>query len=637
MIRRSLFLLFALPGLVALPACPRRAPRAPSPASPELPGDAAPLLPELPPPEVERLVEALGTPAGGNAAERLARSTPAAFPVMKRILLAAPRPTTERLLRVLARHVHVEARDVIRAFALESEETWRRRLALETLLSVADETPLAFLRPLGPLLGPRNDPAVRLAVLALLEKRPVPFLRRRLLLLLSDPAEEIRRASLRALRVLVEQDEATAARLAGRIEDVKPPAARLALARALSRVEGKASRTTLEELLGAGDPAVRRETVRALREQTPARPAPPALYALLLDDDPGVFEETLAFFHERGGMADLIGIASLLARPRARGERRQRLGDLLDRLAGTDVGPDEQAFREAALAWMSETARASRPSGKPSVVRSEPPAPRPAPPPFPWKTVAPAGALALLALAGLVALEARRRASSGHAPTAQAERRPGGAPPTRSVSGRVGKWLFDHRILVLFPWFLPPLLLFEAGRLPDLPWRLCIYGLVALGAVFRVGCTGFRTWAYRSSGERHLMTAGPYAFARHPIYVANLLLALPVFLAVNLLPLTAAFAVWFAGVHFVIVVREDEVLHWRYGKAWETYAAKVRRFLPRFRPVADRRGSFSWEPILKGMEVPKAVAILVLYPLVFEVLPGAWDGAAAWMRGWLGL
>ena len=133
------------------------------------------------------------------------------------------------------------------------------------------------------------------------------------------------------------------------------------------------------------------------------------------------------------------------------------------------------------------------------------------------------------------------------------------------------------------------------------------------------------------------MTAGPYSVARHPIYAANFLLALPLFLAVNLWPLTAAFALWFFLTHLAIIIREDEVLQERYGEEWTSYAAEVRRIVPRIVPFARRRGDFSWEPIVKGMELFKAAAILALLPLALEVGSPWWDRAAEGARRLLGL
>jgi len=194
---------------------------------------------------------------------------------------------------------------------------------------------------------------------------------------------------------------------------------------------------------------------------------------------------------------------------------------------------------------------------------------------------------------------------------------------------QVGKWVFAHRILLLLPWFLPLIILFEPARLPSLPVRLVLYAMILAGAAIRIWSTGYRTWSFDASGERHLMTAGPYAFVRHPIYIANLLLALPEFLAVGIWPLTAAFAAWYIATHLAIAVREDDALRMRYGDTWVRYAADVRAFVPRIRRYRDPRGEFRWEPVLKGMEPFKMAMILAGLALCMEAFPSLLHSATS--------
>ncbi|MBN1422839.1 MAG: hypothetical protein JXP34_28945 [Planctomycetes bacterium] len=194
---------------------------------------------------------------------------------------------------------------------------------------------------------------------------------------------------------------------------------------------------------------------------------------------------------------------------------------------------------------------------------------------------------------------------------------------------QIGKWVFAHRVPLLLPWFLPLIVLFHPARMPGLPARLGIYAMILCGGAIRIWSTGYRTWSFDASGERHLMTAGPYSFVRHPIYIANLLLALSGFFAVGVWPLTVAFAVWYIATHLAVVVREDDALRIRYGDEWVRYAAEVRALVPRIRPYRDPRGEFRWEPILKGMEPFKVAIILAAVILWMEVFPSAFHDAAS--------
>ncbi len=187
-----------------------------------------------------------------------------------------------------------------------------------------------------------------------------------------------------------------------------------------------------------------------------------------------------------------------------------------------------------------------------------------------------------------------------------------------SGPARAGKFIYGHRIIFLLPFLLPPLFLLNNPNPLPLWVRLASYALGLSGIALRLYCTGFRTWAHKSSGQRHLMTAGPYALVRHPLYAANLLIFLPLFIASGVWWLTAVFAAWFIVTHWLIMTREDEVLSARYGAEWEDYARKVRRWIPRLSRFSPRRGEFSFEPVLKGRE-PLHLALWTAFFLCLEL------------------
>lgn len=87
--------------------------------------------------------------------------------------------------------------------------------------------------------------------------------------------------------------------------------------------------------------------------------------------------------------------------------------------------------------------------------------------------------------------------------------------------------------------------------------------------------------AARTRRDHELVTWGPFATIRHPIYTG--LFAL-------LLAFALAFGHWrglilalplFAWGTWIRVQAEEHVLHVRFGREYEAYAARVKRFLPR--------------------------------------------------------
>ncbi len=188
-----------------------------------------------------------------------------------------------------------------------------------------------------------------------------------------------------------------------------------------------------------------------------------------------------------------------------------------------------------------------------------------------------------------------------------------------SGAGRTGQIIYRHRAASLLPLLLAPVFLLNNPDFPPVWFRILAYAAGGMGMAMRVLCTGYRTWAHKSSGQRHLMTAGPYGRMRHPLYAANFLVFLPLFLLANVWWLTAIFVAWFAVLHLAIVRREEEVLDARYGAEWSAYSAAVRRWIPRIRPYEPAQGGFSIEPIIKGRE-PVHLALWAGFFICHEIL-----------------
>lgn len=113
---------------------------------------------------------------------------------------------------------------------------------------------------------------------------------------------------------------------------------------------------------------------------------------------------------------------------------------------------------------------------------------------------------------------------------------------------------------------------------PDEPLRLAAGGgllLVGLGLV---------TWAVLAVRQEDvdapttLVTAGPYRYSRHPMYVGWTGLCLGVAVLANAAWPLAFFPVVAVAVH-VVVRREERELEAQFDEAYRTYARDVRRYL----------------------------------------------------------
>lgn len=145
-------------------------------------------------------------------------------------------------------------------------------------------------------------------------------------------------------------------------------------------------------------------------------------------------------------------------------------------------------------------------------------------------------------------------------------------------------------IFMLVVWLAAPQKMrWSSLPLPDwLRWTGTAVGVISVVGLLWI----HRALGQNFSGNLHvqtdhqLVTAGPYRWVRHPMYVVFYGLALAFFL------LTAN---WFIGLSWFVVLtlvmlsrvrREETVMLERFGDRYREYAARTGRFLPRLR---DRR------------------------------------------------
>jgi len=102
--------------------------------------------------------------------------------------------------------------------------------------------------------------------------------------------------------------------------------------------------------------------------------------------------------------------------------------------------------------------------------------------------------------------------------------------------------------------------------------------LIVLGA-------GIAGWAVVEAGEmdisspHELVTTGPYAYSRNPMYVGWSLIYLGIAFVVNSLWLLALFPAVMLYSHFVDIRREEIELEREFGADYKEYRDRVRRYL----------------------------------------------------------
>jgi len=157
-----------------------------------------------------------------------------------------------------------------------------------------------------------------------------------------------------------------------------------------------------------------------------------------------------------------------------------------------------------------------------------------------------------------------------------------------STEHSIRTWMFTYRSYTPLP-FLVAMVIFARPTLLS----LCIgLAVILLGEAIRfwgVSIAGSETRTTGRVGGTYLITTGPFAFVRNPLYVGNILLYSGVgIMSMSLFPwLQLGALAWFILQYTMIVLQEEAYLAERFGEAYATYRRNVHRFLPRLTPYRD--------------------------------------------------
>jgi protein-S-isoprenylcysteine O-methyltransferase Ste14 len=75
-----------------------------------------------------------------------------------------------------------------------------------------------------------------------------------------------------------------------------------------------------------------------------------------------------------------------------------------------------------------------------------------------------------------------------------------------------------------------------------------------------------------------IVTSGPYAYSRNPLYIAIGLLFAAIALACNSAAMLAMIPPWYLIMHFGVVLREERYLAAKFGATYTAYQRQVRRW-----------------------------------------------------------
>jgi protein-S-isoprenylcysteine O-methyltransferase Ste14 len=138
--------------------------------------------------------------------------------------------------------------------------------------------------------------------------------------------------------------------------------------------------------------------------------------------------------------------------------------------------------------------------------------------------------------------------------------------------------------------YTPIPLILVALIFADPSWTTFFTGLAVMlsGEAVRfwgVAHAGSATRTTATAGGGELITSGPFAYVRNPLYVGNFFIGLGVMIMYwAWMPWMAVIYIVLFGIQYTLIVRlEEEYLQGQFKESYEPYCRKVGRWIPRLR------------------------------------------------------
>jgi protein-S-isoprenylcysteine O-methyltransferase Ste14 len=167
---------------------------------------------------------------------------------------------------------------------------------------------------------------------------------------------------------------------------------------------------------------------------------------------------------------------------------------------------------------------------------------------------------------------------------------------------RLGGWLFRQRTWLPLPLAAALIVIPAADSGPAGPFWIAGLALILAGEGLRLWSVHHIGAISRTRSDRlgPLVSTGPFARVRNPLYLGNIALWAGFTLTAGLLWLAPLVIVLLAGEYHAIVRWEEELLAARLGESYRDYIRRVPRWLPWWSgpAVSASTATFSWRQTL---------------------------------------
>jgi len=166
-----------------------------------------------------------------------------------------------------------------------------------------------------------------------------------------------------------------------------------------------------------------------------------------------------------------------------------------------------------------------------------------------------------------------------------------------------------------------------------LPFSVLACALVPIlaGEAVRLHAVGYAGKRTRTRGTKvkELVTAGPFAHVRNPLYIGNFLLALGLIVLSRVSWLFWVFPVLFFLQYAAIIAWEERILTNQFGNEYREYVSRVPRWIPRMKP-ADPQSSHEHSSKVAWQSERDSLRALVVLFVVIILKHIFWSDVLSW-------
>ena len=178
---------------------------------------------------------------------------------------------------------------------------------------------------------------------------------------------------------------------------------------------------------------------------------------------------------------------------------------------------------------------------------------------------------------------------------------------------KLGAFLFPYRGMI---WGIIGLLVFLFAQVKTTLFVAGLFTLI-IGEMLRIWGVGYiKNYRGPMAEATELTTAGPYAFVRNPLYLANGIIGTGISLFSGYIFMIPLFFFLFLLLYHPIICAEEQFLTNKFKDKYTNYQQKVPRYLPVFRSYPYPVGSFSWDVILVK-EIHTITTLLIISILFY--------------------